>query len=181
MRAPGRTSGGRARASRTVALVLLAVAGLVALAACQGASRETVVAGYERLAEAANTAYEPLIASLASTSEPAARAPILRGLADAEKAFADGLSALPASGDVKIAADEVVRLSREREAAFRAAAAATGPAQAAALAPIMGAGGDAFQAAVGRLRVALGLPPAGASPSPSASPTGATSLTEARS
>jgi hypothetical protein len=179
MPAPGRTPGGRARVSWIVGLTLLVAAMLASVAACQGGSNEGVAAGYERLAAAANAAYQPLLASLMSTDDPAARAPILRGLADAESTFADGLATLPSSGDVKAAADEVVRLSRDREAAFRAAAAATGSAQTAALAPIMGAGGDAFHAAVERLRAALGLPPADASPSPSASPAGGAPATEA--
>ncbi len=180
MPAPGRTPGGGTGVAWLAGLALLVAAMLASVAACQGGSNEGVAAGYERLAAAANSAYEPLLATLASTSDPASRAPILRGLADAEKTFADGLAALPSSGDVKAAADEVVRLSRDREAAFRAAAKATGSAQEAALAPIMGAGGDAFHAAVERLRAALGLPPAGASPSPSASPAGAAPATEAR-
>jgi hypothetical protein len=153
---------------------------LASVTACQGGSNEGVAAGYERLAAAANAVYEPLLASLMSTSDPAARAPMLRGLADAERTFADGLAALPSSGEVKAAADEVVRLSRDREAAFLAAAEATGSAQTAALAPIMGAGGDAFHAAVEKLRAALGLPPAGASPSPSVSPAGDAPAKEAR-
>ncbi len=142
---------------------------IAALAACQGASRESVAAAYSALAAAANTASEPLIMTLASTNDPAARAPILRGLADVEKNFADGLAALQASGDVKAAADEVVRLARERQAAFLAAAQATGADQSAALAPVLGEGGAAFHAAVDRLRAALGLPPAEATPSPSVS------------
>jgi hypothetical protein len=144
----------------------------VSLAACQGASTETVAAGYTTLASAANAASAPLLETLASTEDTAARAPILRGLADVEKTFADGLAALPSSGEVKTAADEVVRLAREREAAFRAAAQATGAAQADALAPVLGEGGDAFHAAVEKLRGVLGLPPTGASPPASQSPGG---------
>ncbi len=136
------------------------------LAACQGASTETIAAGYSALASAANAASAPLLGTLASTEDTAARAPMLRGLADVEKTFADGLAALPTAGEVKAATDEVVRLAREREAAFRAAAQATGAAQAAALAPILGEGGEAFHAAVEKLRRLLGLPPAGATPSP---------------
>jgi hypothetical protein len=152
-----------AGATRRLTVLALLV---VVLAACQGASRESLAASYASLASAANTASAPLIAALASTQDAAARAPILRGLADVEKTFADGLAALPASGDVKAAADAVVRLAREREAAFRAAATATGDDQDRALAPILGAGGDAFHAAVERLRAALGLPSTDASPSP---------------
>jgi hypothetical protein len=157
-------------ALRTAALALVA-APLVAasLVACQAASTESLDASYEALASAANAASAPLLAALASTEDTAARAPILRGLADVEKTFADGLAAVPTAGDVKAAADEVIRLARDREAAFRAAARATGEAQAEALAPILGAGGEAFHAAVERLRATLGLPPAGASPSPTGS------------
>jgi hypothetical protein len=152
-----------ARPALRVGAAVIVAAGL---AACQGASTETIAAGYSTLASAANAASAPLLGTLASTEDTAARAPILRGLADVERSFADGLAALPTSGEVKAAADEVVRLAREREAAFRAAAQATGAAQAAALAPILGEGGAAFHAAVERLRGLLGLPPAGASPSP---------------
>jgi hypothetical protein len=136
--------------------------------ACQGASTESLAAGYSALASAANAASAPLLATLVSTEDTAARAPVLRGLADVEKTFADGLAALPASGEAKAAVDEVVRLAREREAAFRTAAQATGAAQAAALAPILGEGGAAFHAAVERLRSVLGLPPTDASPTPGA-------------
>jgi hypothetical protein len=136
------------------------------IAACQATGNDTIAAGYSALASAANAASAPLLGTLASTEDTAARAPMLRGLADVEKTFADGLAALPTSGEVKAAADEVVRLAREREAAFRAAAQATGAAQAAALAPILGEGGAAFHAAVEKLRAILGLAPAGASPSP---------------
>lgn len=159
-----------AHAAARVGSLLLVAVGVVA---CQGASTESVAAGYSALASAANTASAPLLATLASTEDTAARAPILRGLADVEKTFADGLATLPASGDVKAAADEVVRLAREREAAFRAAAQATGAAQDAALVLILGDGGAAFHAAVERLRSALGLPPAGASPTPAAATPGA--------
>ena len=149
---------------------------VVGVSACQGASRESLAAGYTTLASAANAASAPLLATLVSIEDTAARAPVLRGLADVEKTFADGLAALPTSGDVKAAADEVIRLAREREAAFRAAAQATGAAQAAALAPILGEGGAAFHAAVERLRSVLGLPPTDASPTPGAARPGGGSV-----
>jgi hypothetical protein len=152
-----------ARSAVRLGSIVLVVVGVTA---CQGASTESLAAGYTTLASAANAASAPLLATLVSIEDTAARAPVLRGLADVEKTFADGLAALPASGDVKTAADEVIRLAREREAAFRAAAQATGTAQAAALAPILGEGGAAFHAAVERLRSVLGLPLTDASPTP---------------
>jgi hypothetical protein len=155
---------------RAIIALTAAVVVAASTAACQGASRETLAAGYSALASAANAASAPLLESLASTDDPATRGPILRGLADVETTFANGLAALPTSGDVKAAADDVVRLSRDRAAAFLKAASATGPAQSAALAPILGAGGDQFHAAVVRLRSALGLPPADVSPAPSGTP-----------
>ena len=95
---------------------------------------------------------------------------MLRTLADVETTFANGLAKLPTSGDVKVAADEVVRLSMERADAFRAAAQVTGDAQDAALAPILGAGGAALDAAVERLRSVLGLPATDAPTFPVPSP-----------
>ncbi len=160
--ATGPTARAHARlGAHAAGAVLLAIA----FAACQSASKETLAAGYTALADAANSAEMPLLDSLAS-AEGAARAPMLRALAGVETTFADGLSNLPTSGDAKSAADEVVRLARERAAAFLAAAQATGAGQDAALAPIMGPGGDAFHAAVEKLRRALGLPSTDAGPGP---------------
>ena len=125
------------------------------------------------LADTANAAAGPLILSLASASEPATRAPMLRGLADVERSFGDGLAALSATGPVQAAIDEVVALTRGREQAYRAASQALKrEAQDAALAPILGDGGAAFGAAAGRLRAVLGLPPAGSTLPPDASPDG---------
>jgi len=126
---------------------------------------------YMQLADTANTAAGPLILSLASASEPATRAPLLRGLADVERTFADGLAALSATGPVQAAIGEVVALTRGREQAYRAASQAlTREAQDAALVPILGTGGASFGAAVGRLRTVLGLPPAGSTAPPDGSP-----------
>lgn len=152
---------------------------VLAAAACQGPSKETLAAGYTALADAANSAEMPLLDALAS-ADGAARAPMLRTLAGVETTFADGLANLPTSGDAKAAADEVVRLARERAAAFLAAAQSTGSGQDAALAPIMGAGGAAFHAAVEKLRGALGLPPTDASPSPDPTSPGPTAMQSER-
>jgi hypothetical protein len=143
---------------------------VLAAAACLGPSTGELATRYAELADTANAATSPLILSLASASEPATRAPMLRGLADIERSFADGLAALSATGPAQAAIDEVVVQTRVREQAYRAASQAlTREAQNAALAPILGAGGAAFGAAVGRLRAVLGLPPAGSTPSPDAS------------
>ncbi len=173
-RVHARAAGGSRTPVATLAAVAVAVAALAAVAlttvACLGPSTGELATRYTELAEAADTATSPLILALASASEPATRAPIFRGLADAERSFADGLAALSAAGPVQAAIDAVAALSRDREGAYRSASRAlTREAQDAALAPILGAGGDAFGAAVGRLRTVFGLPPAGSSPSPDAS------------
>jgi len=136
--------------------------------ACQGASTESLAAGYSALASAANAASAPLLATLVSTEDTAARAPVLRGLADVEKTFADGLAALPASGEAKAAVDEVVRLAREREAAFRTAAQATGARRPPPWRRSSGKAARRSTRPVERLRSVLGLPPTDASPTPGA-------------
>jgi hypothetical protein len=160
----------RAHASRLALVASLAIVALGA-AACLGPSTGELATRYAELADTANAATSPLILSLASASEPATRAPVLRGLADVERTFVDGLAALSATGPVQAAIDEVVALTRGREQAYRAASQAlTREAQDAALAPILGAGGASFGAAVRRLRTVLGLPPPGPTGSPDASP-----------
>ncbi len=160
----------RAHAGRLSFVASLAILALAA-AACLGPSTAELATRYSELADTANAATSPLVLALASASEPATRAPLLRGLADVERTFGDGLAALTATGPVQAAIDEVVALARGREQAYRAASQAlTREAQDAALAPILGAGGAAFGAAAGRLRTVLGLPPAGSTRSPDASP-----------
>jgi hypothetical protein len=159
----------RAHAGRLALVASLAIVALAA-AACLGPSTGELAMRYTQLADTANTAAGPLILSLASASEPATRAPLLRGLADVERTFADGLAALSATGPVQAAIGEVVALTRGREQAYRAASQAlTREAQDAALVPILGAGGASFGAAVGRLRTVLGLPPAGSTAPPAGS------------